>query len=42
MDGILFRVGDWFLHFDGIKLLLEASLLKVSHEKRQILGASRK
>ena len=42
MHGILFRVGDWLLHFDRVKLLLQAPLLEVGHEEGQILGASRK
>lgn len=38
----IFLATHWLLHFDGVKLLLEASLLQVSHEDGQVVSGSSK
>lgn len=40
MHRVLLTVVDWLRHLDGVKLLLEAPLLQVSHEHRQVLGGA--
>ena len=42
MNCIFLTVVNRLLHFDGVKLLLEASLLKVGHEYRQVVSGPSK
>ena len=40
MHGSFLVVVGWLRHFDGVKLLLEASLLQVGHEHGQVVGGT--
>ena len=41
MHGAFLGVGHWLLHLYRVELLLQASLLQVGHEKREIVVAAR-